>query len=121
MCRKAPSLLAAVLALAVLSAGVAKGQPIGAIESPTAGQTVSGIVSVVGFVLDFNRVERVDIFVDGVFKNRAALNLPRIDVLEVDTEAQGENLLLIRINYRIRANNALANLVYPFYVTESFA
>ena len=29
-----------------------------------------------------------------------------------------ENLLLIRVEYRIRANNAVQNLVYPFYVTE---
>ena len=45
---------------------------------------------------------------------------PRIDVLEVSAEeADGEpNLLLIRINYRIRANNALGNLVYPFYIRE---
>jgi phage baseplate assembly protein W len=45
---------------------------------------------------------------------------PRIDVLEVSAD-QGEgepNLLLIRINYRIRANNALGNLVYPFYIRE---
>ena len=44
---------------------------------------------------------------------------PRIDVLDVNTETQGENLLLIRINYRIRANNAIGNLVYPFYITEA--
>jgi hypothetical protein len=44
---------------------------------------------------------------------------PRIDVLEVETEAQGENLLLIRISYRIRANNAIGNLVYPFYILEA--
>jgi phage baseplate assembly protein W len=45
---------------------------------------------------------------------------PRIDVLEVSADAaEGEpNLLLIRINYRIRANNALGNLVYPFYIRE---
>ena len=44
----------------------------------------------------------------------------RIDVLEITAEAaEGEpNLLLIRINYRIRANNALGNLVYPFYIRE---
>jgi len=42
----------------------------------------------------------------------------RIDVLEVGTEAQGENLLLIRISYRIRSNNAIGNLVYPFYIRE---
>ena len=44
---------------------------------------------------------------------------PRIDVLDVVTEAQGENLLLIRISYRIRANNAMGNLVYPFYILEA--
>jgi uncharacterized protein len=45
---------------------------------------------------------------------------PRIDVLAVDvSSASGEpNLLLIRVDYRVRANNARANLVYPFYITE---
>jgi uncharacterized protein len=45
---------------------------------------------------------------------------PRIDVLAVDVSpASGEpNLLLIRVDYRVRANNARANLVYPFYITE---
>ncbi len=44
----------------------------------------------------------------------------RIDVLAVDaTAAPGQdNLLLIRIDYRIRENNARANLVYPFFITE---
>jgi phage baseplate assembly protein W len=46
---------------------------------------------------------------------------PRIDVLDINAETAPEepNLLLIRINYRIRANNALGNLVYPFYIRES--
>ena len=46
---------------------------------------------------------------------------PRIDVLEVSTENSPEapNLLLIRVHYRIRANNAIGNLVYPFYVSEA--
>jgi uncharacterized protein len=45
---------------------------------------------------------------------------PRIDVLSVDASspAEEENLLLIRVDYRIRANNARANLVYPYYITE---
>jgi phage baseplate assembly protein W len=45
---------------------------------------------------------------------------PRIDVLELDaTSPEGEpNLLLIRINYRIRANNAVGNMVYPFFIKE---
>ncbi|HET9580511.1 MAG TPA: GPW/gp25 family protein [Usitatibacter sp.] len=46
---------------------------------------------------------------------------PRIDVLDVAAEAApGEdNLLLVRVSYRIRANNAIGNLVYPFYVNEA--
>ena len=45
---------------------------------------------------------------------------PRIDVLDIVVDSpEGEpNLLLIKIGYRIRANNALANLVYPFYLRE---
>ena len=45
---------------------------------------------------------------------------PRIDVLDLAAEsAPGQdNLLLIRISYRIRANNAIGNLVYPFYTQE---
>jgi phage baseplate assembly protein W len=45
---------------------------------------------------------------------------PRIDVIDVTGEIPpGQaNLLLLRIDYRIRANNALNNMVYPFYITE---
>ncbi|HEX5336484.1 MAG TPA: GPW/gp25 family protein [Propionicimonas sp.] len=48
---------------------------------------------------------------------------PRIDVLDVRVEASGdlENLLLVGIDYRIRDNNALNNLVYPFYITEGIS
>jgi uncharacterized protein len=44
----------------------------------------------------------------------------RIDVLDVHAEntADAPNLLLIRINYRVRATNAIGNLVYPYYITE---
>ena len=44
----------------------------------------------------------------------------RVDVLDVHAEstADAPNVLLIRINYRIRATNAIGNLVYPYYVTE---
>ena len=47
-------------------------------------------------------------------------NEPRIDVLDINAETAPEqpNLLLIRINYRIRATNVLGNLVYPFYIRE---
>lgn len=45
---------------------------------------------------------------------------PRIDLVDVKAEsAPGEpNLLLIRVNYRIRETNAMGNLVYPFYIIE---
>jgi uncharacterized protein len=45
---------------------------------------------------------------------------PRIDVLDVTTEIANtsRNLLLIKITYRIRENNAVTNLVYPFFITE---
>ncbi len=45
---------------------------------------------------------------------------PRIDVLavRVDTPADARNFLLIRIDYRLRANNSFFNLVYPFFLNE---
>jgi phage baseplate assembly protein W len=43
---------------------------------------------------------------------------PRIEVLGVDFDLSGVDRgeLLIQIDYRVRATNALRNLVYPFYV-----
>jgi phage baseplate assembly protein W len=45
---------------------------------------------------------------------------PRIDLLDVraETSPQADNQLLVRIDYRVRANNALFNLVYPFFLQE---
>lgn len=45
---------------------------------------------------------------------------PRIDVLAIDVSAApGQaNVLLIRVDYRVRANNARGNVVYPFFITE---
>jgi len=45
---------------------------------------------------------------------------PRIDVQDVRVQsAPGQpNLMLIRVDYRIRANNAFHNLVYPFFIQE---
>ena len=44
----------------------------------------------------------------------------RIDVLDVRVEQEAEepNKLLIRVDYRIRANNAYYNMVYPFCYSE---
>lgn len=54
---------------------------------------------------------------------RRALTLfePRIDVLDVqaDTASDEPQLLLLRVDYRLRANNAMGNLVYPFFLFES--
>lgn len=50
---------------------------------------------------------------------------PRIDVLKVDVRPDndiGEGpRLLVHITYRIRANNAVNNMVYPFYLQEGAA
>jgi uncharacterized protein len=60
----------------------------------------------------------------GVFQGKVQDALarwePRIDVLQVrvDAPADARNYLLIRIDYRVRANNSLYNLVYPFFVNE---
>lgn len=45
---------------------------------------------------------------------------PRIDVLDVQVVSPPEqkNVLLIRIDYRVRSNNAAYNLVYPFFLQE---
>jgi uncharacterized protein len=45
---------------------------------------------------------------------------PRIDVVgvQVETPPEARNYLLIRIDYRIRTNNAFYNLVYPFFINE---
>jgi hypothetical protein len=53
---------------------------------------------------------------------RSGLSLqePRISVLDVTSETSSDNpsLLLIRIDYRINSNNSIANMVYPFFITE---
>jgi phage baseplate assembly protein W len=55
-------------------------------------------------------------------KVRAALERwePRIDVLDVrvDSPDERKNQLDIWIDYRVRSNNAVFNLGYPFFLTE---
>jgi hypothetical protein len=36
----------------------------------------------------------------------------------VMSHAEPPNTLLIYVDYRIRANNAFHNIVYPFYINE---
>ena len=55
---------------------------------------------------------------DGV-RRALALWDPRIDVLAVSVVSSGPaepGMLLIRIEYRVRATNNVFNLVYPFYL-----
>ena len=80
MFRKAHALLASLALCGLLVASAAEGQGIGSIEVPPAGQTVSGIVTVGGFAIDFKKIDKVELFVDGILTNRADLSLPRPDV-----------------------------------------
>jgi hypothetical protein len=75
------SLLAALVLCAGLSGGVALATPIGALDSPTAGQTFRGVIPVSGFVLDAVGVDKVELWVDGLLHSRAQINLPRPDVI----------------------------------------
>ena len=60
MLRKSPGLLALLVAGAWLfAAREVSAQPIGVIDQPTGGQTVSGVVKVTGWVLDFNQLDKV--------------------------------------------------------------
>jgi len=45
---------------------------------------------------------------------------PRIAVLDVTVESSpaDPSAVLIRVDYRIHENNAIASLVYPYFVTE---
>ena len=45
---------------------------------------------------------------------------PRIDVQEIRVDAPegSPNLLLVRVDYRIRSTNVVQNLVYPFFMRE---
>jgi phage baseplate assembly protein W len=47
---------------------------------------------------------------------------PRIDVLNIEVEGGGNGeVLLISIDYQVRATNNVFNLVYPFYLERSLA
>jgi len=66
-----------------------------------------------------NDSSTVSKIVDSVRRSLVAYE-PRIDVLDVTAETtDGQpNLLLIRVDYRIRDTNSMKNLVYPFFITE---
>ena len=44
---------------------------------------------------------------------------PRIDVLDVRARSGADDAqLIVEVDYRVRANNAVFNLVYPFFLLE---
>lgn len=49
-----------------------------------------------------------------------ALLEARVDVLQVDVQPSPlePSVMIARIDYRIRSNNAVGNMVYPFYIRE---
>jgi phage baseplate assembly protein W len=65
--------------------------------------------------LSFGTLGRVQQTVD-----EALLRLePRIDVTSIDVRPGGDgNVLLIHIQYQVRATNNAFNLVYPFYLQQ---
>ena len=83
MSKSSSSLLAALILGAGLSASAALAGPIGVLDTPTTGQTVSGVVPVSGWVLDFAGVDKVELWVDGAVRSRAETNIPRPDVIAV--------------------------------------
>lgn len=69
-----------------------------------------------------NNPNTVAAIVHGVQKSLVRYE-PRVDILDVQAKSHPEslNVLLINIDYRVRANNAMHNLVYPFYINEGVA
>ena len=63
-----------------LPAAAAVADPKGA-WTPSAGQVVSGVIPVSGYVLDFAGVDKVELFVDGSLRSRARTDIPRPDVI----------------------------------------
>lgn len=71
-----------------------------------------------------------DVFSPNDPRNRAVIanrarealinNEPRIDLLDVrvDPDPAEPSRVLVQVDYRIRANNAVFNLVFPLYLTE---
>jgi uncharacterized protein len=74
-----------------------------------------GIHDLVFANLSFGTLGRVQQTVD-----EALLRLePRIDVISIDVRSGGDgNVLLIHIQYQVRATNNAFNLVYPFYLQQ---
>ena len=85
-------------------------------ERPMRPEFGCGIHDYVFDVVDAHTIGRLE------YEVRVALDRwePRIDVLDVrvDSPPEQKHMLLIRLDYRVRANNAFFNLVYPFFLQE---
>lgn len=69
----------------------------------------------------FERLDRTLItYVVELIKTAILYHEPRIDVIAIDISESDplEGMLLIEIDYRIRATNSRTNMVFPFYKEE---
>lgn len=80
--------LVSVFSLLCLPAAFAQ-QFDGSIETPTEGQTVSGMVLVRGFSLSEAQISKIELYVDDAFLHEVNMNIPRIDVIEAHPTWEG--------------------------------
>lgn len=75
-----------------------------------------GIHELVFDVIDSTMLQRIRSVVSEALRQFE----PRIEVLDVDPDADGaaSGLLLVEIEYRVRKTNQTGNLVFPFYFKE---
>ena len=75
-----------------------------------------GIHDLVFEAMDSTTIQRIRSTVEEALRRCEA----RIDVLSVavDESATAEGKLLVEIEYRVRKNNQVGNLVFPFYFRE---
>lgn len=66
-------------------------QPLGFLDTPPAGSTVSGMVKVRGWILDTSGVSKVEVLVDGKVVGQAQYGLSRPDVYNVFPDYQNAN------------------------------
>jgi hypothetical protein len=89
MSKSSSSLLVSLVLGAGLSGSAALASPIGVLETPTAGQTVSGVVLVSGWALDFAGIDKIELWVDDAVRSRAETNIPRPDVIALNPSYAG--------------------------------
>lgn len=77
--------------LQTITVTVKNSPPIGFIDSPKDGSTITGITNVGGWFLDVSGVSRVEVLVDGQSMGQAQYGLSRPDVLKVMPEYQNAN------------------------------